>query len=196
MLQGSRIALAERLQPLSAHLRERQQGSVARVAAKVHVAFLAVAVVLLQWPDVSLPRRYITGFQSLGTLEPSHVLRQIPHIAPIPMQEILAGAPSAFAALSSCVPADEAAHFVLAESHKDLSKGFAGPLMKKAEADTKWGVGQWLPMPRFETIQASGKHRPIDDGKRFGHNDASGFTGTIECCSAFQPVVHLSLIHI
>ena len=45
-------------------------------------------------------------------------------------------------------------------------------------------------MPRFETIQASGKHRPIDDGKRFGHNSASGFTETIECCSAFQPVVH------
>ena len=184
------VALAERLQPLSAHLRKRQQGSVARVAAKIHVAFLAVAVVLLQWPDVNLPQRYITGFQSLGTLEPSRVLRQIPHIAPIPMQEILAGAPSAFAALSSCVPADEAAHFLLAESHKDLSKGFAGPLMTKAEADAKWGVGQWLPMPRFETIQASGKHRPIDDGKRFGHNAASGFTETIECCSAFQPVVH------
>ena len=45
-------------------------------------------------------------------------------------------------------------------------------------------------MPRFETIQARGKHRPVDDWKRFGHNSASGFTETIECCSAFQPVVH------
>ena len=45
-------------------------------------------------------------------------------------------------------------------------------------------------MPRFETIQASGKHHPIDGGKRFGHNSASGFTETIECYSAFQPVVH------
>ena len=34
------------------------------------------------------------------------------------------------------------------------------------------------------------KHRPIDDGRRFGHNSASGFTETIECCSAFQAVVH------
>ena len=42
---------------------------------------------------------------------------------------------------------------------------------------------------RVETIQASGKHRPIDDGRRFGHNSASGFTETIEWCSAFQPVV-------
>ena len=63
--------------------------------------------------------------------------------------------------------------------------------MTKDEADSKRGAGQWLPMPRFETTQASGKHRPIDDGKRFGHNSASGFTETIECCSAFQPVVHV-----
>ena len=179
------VALAERLQPLSMHLRKRQQGAIARVATKIHVAFLAVAVILLHWPDANLPQRYITGFRSLGMLEPTRVLRQILHIAPVPMQELLTGAPSAFATLRSCVPTDEAARFLLAESHKDLSKGFAGPLMTRAEADAKWGVGQWLPMPRFETIQASGKHRPIDDGKRFGHNSASGFTETIELNAPF-----------
>ena len=99
-------------------------------------------------------------------------------------------APAAFAALNRCVPTEEAAHFLIGECHKDHDKGFAGPLMTKDQADSKWGAGQWLPMPRFETIQASGKHRPIDDGKRFGHNSASGFEETIECCSAFQPAVH------
>ena len=117
------VALAERLQPLSLHLRQRQQGAVAKVAAKMHVAFLAVAVILLQWPDVSLPGRYVTGFQSLGMLEPTRVLRQIPRIAPVAVHELLASAPAAFAALNSCVPTDEAARFLLAESHKDLSKG-------------------------------------------------------------------------
>ena len=150
------VALAERLQPLSLHLRQRQQGAVAKVAAKMHVAFLAVAVILLQWPDVSMPGRYVTGFQSLGMLEPTCVLRQIPHIAPVAVRELLANAPAAFAALDSCAPADEAARFPLAGSHKDLSKGFAGPLMTKDEADPKWGAGQWLPMPRFETVRASG----------------------------------------
>ena len=132
----------------------------------------------------------VTGFQSLGMLEPTHVLRQIPHIAPVAVHELLASAPAAFAALYSCIPTDEAARFLSEESHKDLSKGFAGPLMTKHEADSKWGADRWLPMPRFETVQPSGKHRPIDDGKRFGHNSASGFTETFECCSAFQPVVH------
>ena len=52
------VALAERLLPLSCHLRRQQKGSVAIVAAKMHVAFLAVATVLLNWPDTSLPPTY------------------------------------------------------------------------------------------------------------------------------------------
>ncbi len=62
--------------------------------------------------------------------------------------------------------------------------------MSEQEADAKYGAGQWLPMQRFETVQANGKQRPFDDGKRFGHNSACGFRETIECCSAFQPAVH------
>jgi hypothetical protein len=53
------VALAKRLQPLSQHLRQRQQGTVAKVASKMHVALLAVAVIILHWPDANLPRRYI-----------------------------------------------------------------------------------------------------------------------------------------
>ena len=123
-------------------------------------------------------------------MECTGVLREIPRIEPVPIKDLLAAAPSAFAALNGCIPTEEAARFLLAECHKDLSKGFAGPLMTKEQADARWGPGRWLPMPRFETIQASSKHRPIDDGKSFGHNSASGFTETIEFCSAFQPVVH------
>ena len=184
------VALAERLQSLSQHLRQQQKGAVAKVAARMHVACLAIATVLLNWPGTSLPSRYITGFWSLGMLENTGVLRQIPRIDPVPVKDLLATAPTASAALNSCVPTDEAARFLLAECHKGLSKGLAVPLMTREQADSSWGPGRWLPMPRVETIQASGKHHPIDDGKRFGHNSASGFTETIECCSAFQPVVH------
>ena len=79
------VALAERLQPLSQHVRQQQRGAVAKVAAKMHVAFLAVATVLLNWPDTSLPSRYITGFRSLGMLENTGVLRRIPRIDPVPV---------------------------------------------------------------------------------------------------------------
>ena len=183
-------ALSERLQPLSAHLRKFQHGSVAQVAGNMHIAFLVVAVTLTQWPDTALPSRYITGFKSLGMLEHTGVLRLVPHMEPVPLAELLAAAPEAFRKLHACRPADESAHFLISECHKDLRKGFAGPLLKEQEANGKWGTGKWLPMPRFEAVQANGEQRPIDDGKRFGHNSASGFTETIECCSAFQPVVH------
>ena len=123
-------------------------------------------------------------------LERTGVLREIPRISPAPIKDLLMTAPAAFAALNGCVPTNEAAHFLIGECHKDHDKGFAGPLMTKDQVDSKWGADQWLPVPRFETVQASGKHRPIDDGKRFGHNSASGFEDTIECCSAFQPAVH------
>ena len=117
------VALAHRLQPLSKHLRKQQKDVVAKVAAKMHVAFLAVAVVLLNWPGTSLPSRYITGFRSLGMLEATNVLRQIPRIVPVPVKDLLASAPAALAALSSCEPTDEAACFLLAKCHKDFSKG-------------------------------------------------------------------------
>ena len=109
---------------------------------------------------------------------------------PVPLAELLATAPEAFRKLHACRPADESTHFLISECHKDLRKGFAGPLLNEQEANGKWGTDKWLPVPRFETVQANGKQRPIDDRKRFGHNSASGFTETIECCSAFQPVVH------
>ena len=109
---------------------------------------------------------------------------------PVPLTEVLAKAPEAFNMLHGCRLADESARFLIAECHQDFRKGFAGPLMIGQEADRKSGTGKWLSMLRFETVHASGKQGPIDDGKRFGHNSASGFTETIECCSSFQPVVH------
>ena len=50
-------ALSERLQPLTVHFRKFQRGSVAQVAGNVHVAFLALAVILVQWPDTALASR-------------------------------------------------------------------------------------------------------------------------------------------
>ena len=53
------LALSERLQPLCIHMRKFQRGSVAQVAGNTLVAFLAVVVILTQWPDTALPSRYV-----------------------------------------------------------------------------------------------------------------------------------------
>ena len=60
---------------------------------------------------------------------------------------------------------------------------------------TVLGTADWVPLPRFEITQASGKKRPIDDGSKFGHNQAAGFVETIECCTAVQPALHVRLLH-
>ena len=36
--------------------------------------------------------------------------------------------------------------------------------------DEKFGKDQWLPMKSFSHVQASGKIRPIDNGRFSGHN--------------------------
>ena len=188
--------LIRRCKTLSEHLRKWQSGSVAQVAAKIEVGFLAVATVLLAWPDTSLPKRYVTGFSSVGVIERTGVLRPVVFREPMAEQELLARSSEAFAHLGRCVPEDDSARFLKDECVKDYERGFAGPLLSRADMDRRYGEARWLPMPRFEVVQASGKRRPIDDGKRFGHNEASGFLETIECCSATQPATHLRALYV
>ena len=73
----------------------------------------------------------------------------------------------------------EEAAFLKVECLKDAGRGFGSQLMSEEEADRRFGGQRWLPMPRFEIIQASGKKRPIDDGSRFRHNEAAGFKETM-----------------
>ena len=64
--------------------------------------------------------------------------------------------------------------------------------MTREAIDAKYGAGQWLPMPRFEHVQRNGKQRPIDDAKRWGHNDATGYDETLDCCAAVQPAIQVA----
>jgi hypothetical protein len=57
--------------------------------------------------------------------------------------------------------------------------------------DARWGVGKWLPLPRFQIVQASGKKRPIDDGARNSHNEMVRYSETLDCPSPVQPAVQL-----
>jgi len=57
----------------------------------------------------------------------------------------------------------------------------------KSELDQKWGAGRWIPLPTFDHVQASGKHRRIDNGLASGHNEATAYSEALESCNAFQP---------
>ena len=61
--------LSARTKGLSAALREQQSPNVRRVAGKLALGLVAVIVLLILWPDGTMPRRFITGFQSINALE-------------------------------------------------------------------------------------------------------------------------------
>ena len=63
---------------MSERLCRAQQPTVRAVAGTLDVAFVAALVILLAWPDVALPRRYIEGFSQLGVLENSGTMRDLP----------------------------------------------------------------------------------------------------------------------
>ena len=183
--------LAARMWPLSQHLLWRQPPSVAAVAGKLHVAFIAAMVVLCAWPDTALPMRYIVGFSQEGVLERTGALRRVSVSPFVPMADLLAGAEDTIDKFESARRRPEHDEFLLAECVKDARRGVASSLYTREEMDKRWGRGGWLPMPRFQITQASGKLRPIDDGRKYEHNAACAYSETLDCPTALQPVVHL-----
>ena len=80
-------------------LRMQQERRIAELAAREAARSARIAL-LFNWPEPSLLSRYITGFRSLGLMERTGVLRDIPRIDPAPIKDLLATAPAAFAALN------------------------------------------------------------------------------------------------
>ena len=59
-------ALAIRLRPVSERLSRLQAPTVRAVAGTLNVAFVDALVILLAWPDVTLPWRYLEGCSQFG----------------------------------------------------------------------------------------------------------------------------------
>jgi hypothetical protein len=56
---------------------------------------------------------------------------------------------------------------------KEIEEGGAKGPYTEPELNEMFGVGGWLPLERFMRQQSCGKMRPIDNGKKYGHNKAS-----------------------
>ncbi len=188
------VALAARMQPLTEHLKQYQVGSVKLIAGRVHLGLLAIAAVIMHWADYRIPPRYITGFFSLGELEFTGVLREVEVQPFLSKVELLAGAEEAIRKLERQYVDPESHQFLFETCIKEQEKNFAGPLYTREEMDAKWGVGQWIPLPRFAHIQPNGKKRPIEDAARFGHNEAASYTETIDSIGPTQPAQHIQAL--
>ena len=80
------------------------------------------------------------------------------------------------------------AELILEATNEEISLGLANPYQARGELDEHFGHGRWRPLPRHLVFQG-GKHRPIDDGRRAGHNAAARLEETIVCQTGeFMPL--------
>ena len=147
--------------------------------------FTAMTIVIMDWPDTTLPGRLASGFELVGDIVDSHVFRpQQPHKINFNPEELLG--PPAIAFVDE-LEADLRNHphglDILAATTEEVNLGLATGPFTRASLDHQYGRGQWRPLPRHMVYQ-DGKARPIDDGKRAGHNAAATLHESISCTAA------------
>ena len=120
--------VSERLQPVTKHL--QQQNSCA-VSKQFYVALVAVLVISMQWPDVHLPLRFLTGFRVVDSAEITGVFRGLPQITAQSMEKktLLDGSEQYRQRLSMRLPTPASQHLLKEACGKDHQSGGAGPVM-------------------------------------------------------------------
>jgi len=117
--------------------------------------WIAVVIAMLQWPDTSLPRELMFGFQVYGVVPTSNALRQLKpeefrrqgtgeldtRGQPIPGLLFGAAAEQWIAQLESAARASPAE--VLTEIEKEVKLGILGAERSKQSLDREFGLGGW-----------------------------------------------------
>ena len=130
---------------------------------------LAVAILLVFWPDCSLPMRHVAGFSNHGLLERTRVLRPVLPEAFLSQKSVLEDAAKVMELLVSKVPTNPTSFL---SCDKDV--------FTKDELDQKCGKERWLAMVRFEVSQGTGDSRASDDGAKLGHASGTGYSETLD----------------
>ena len=100
------LKLSRACDPLSQHLRTYQPRHVAAVAGQINIALVGVLVIIMKWPDRTLPIRFIHGFDTVGKIETSGVFRQREFGEHLPREAILAANDDRLCSWARVKPAD------------------------------------------------------------------------------------------
>ena len=191
---GAVKELSKRMEPLSEQLKKSQSGPAKRVAFGVHVAFMAIAIILMGWPDTTLPMVYMKGTKVIGVIQKSGLFQPVETLEPIESkQDLLASSLALIDEIEARKPKHEEAVCIFEACTKDQKKGFADVIRSRQGMDMRWGVGGWAPIPTFDIVQASGRHRRIDNGKKSRHNLHTARSEGLDLCNAFQPVTNVKV---
>ncbi|CAE8593271.1 unnamed protein product, partial [Polarella glacialis] len=175
-------ALAKAFQPWDDLLVSLMLPDVQAVARTKKPAMMACLVVLLRWPDRTLPARYVLGFRLVGIIENSHLFKQLDKDVTVESGKQTLLGTHAVKAIEGLPEKLRRGRFLLEIKEsvlKEVAEGGAKGVYAENDLNDMFGVGGWLPLDRFMHQQSCGKMRPIDNGKTYGHNKASLETETI-----------------
>ena len=170
--------VAKSLEPLSRELRKLMSARVQRVAGGFNLGFLLWLQCVLAWPDVTFTWRIIVGFDIVGDVEVSNVLRPTEPSQPAqPLEELLRSSKTYVDSLCASLRPHQSPDMdkeLLRLTQKDIDKGAGEGLFLRSDMDARFGAGAWRPLPRHVIQQEhNNKCRAIDNGKASGHNDAT-----------------------
>ena len=184
------------LEGMRAALDACKSPEAAEVAGEFNVAWAAVVIDAIEWEDVMLPLRYVTGYAVVFNIPDTHVFRSNEQPASISREKFLANNTRAVASISREIErsarlgdADEQERRWQAwkRTREEIDAGLVREPMTRAQVDRKRGRGKWRCLGR-SAIWQKGKYRCIDNGKRSKHNRATHMHESITCGRADFPV--------
>ena len=168
------LSLVESVRPLTEALRRIMPETVKRVAAKKNPAFIALATILLRWPDRHLAVEYVIGHNIVGHIQTSGIFRARTgkEISQAELADgFLGNEAVAFIDKMIARPPRKDSADIERLMKAETAKGYQSEPIAKAAMDRKYGVGGWRPMPLFINEEAGGKQRLIANAKGGGHNE-------------------------
>ncbi|CAE8627868.1 unnamed protein product [Polarella glacialis] len=173
--------LALEAQPLDEEAWRRMAPQTLKVCKATRVGFMLVLVLLLKWPDWSLPDKFVTGFKIAGEVAASNIYRKVTHGLNKSPTDILGQDAEKW---NQKVASDNRPHdtddVILAASEKERDKGVLSPFHSKTDLDKMFGKGRWRAIRRRAIWQETHKKwRQIDNAKASNTNEASLLFETI-----------------
>ncbi|CAE7261262.1 FCPB [Symbiodinium sp. CCMP2592] len=160
--------LKHRWSQVGDHLRKLQTPAVRKVTAQRDLGLLSLFVVLLSWPDTTLPSHLLFGMPAVGTSLPCGVFPQ-QSFDTIPLHRLFENVDSHNKAIQGSIRPGPHDAFLLEQSTKDFEAGFcSAPLLLR---HTKGKPIRLI--PRCVISQASGKQRVIDNADHGGQSELS-----------------------
>eukprot|EP00973_Karenia_brevis_P091845 12409447-Karenia_brevis.AAC.1 len=157
--------LLKALMPLDEFAISKRPSHAIKVSQGQPAVSLAVVIILLEWPDKSLPWDLVNGFQLTGHLQRSGIFRSVPCETYGSSSQLLGDDAISYvdALCSVRRPHQHAVHLLEAVA-EEQQLGLCSEAHTRSQVDQLFGAGGWRPMPRHIISQGS-KWRPIDDGK-------------------------------